>query len=42
MILGTHILAIGSSKVLQLPLHLFTNTLYGYNNHQLLHLSQVF
>ena len=29
MILGTHILAIGSSKVLQLPLHLFTWTLYG-------------
>ena len=28
MILGTHILDIGLSKVLQLPLHLFTNTLY--------------
>ena len=29
MILGTHILDIGLSKVSQLPLHLFTNTLYG-------------
>ena len=28
MILGTHILDIGLSKVLQLPLHLFTNTYY--------------
>ena len=32
MILGTHILDIGLSKVLQLPLHLFTNTLYRSNN----------
>ena len=31
MILGTHNLAIGSSSVLQLPLHLFTCTLYGQN-----------
>ena len=31
MILGTHIFAIGSYKVLQLPLHLFTNTLYELN-----------
>ena len=29
MTLGTHILDIELSKVLQLPLHLFTNTLYG-------------
>ena len=29
MTLGTHILDIGLSKVLQLPVHLFTNTLYG-------------
>ena len=31
MILGTHILDIGLSKVSQLPLHLFTWTLYGKN-----------
>ena len=31
MVLGTHILDIGLSKVSQLPLHLFTNTLYGQN-----------
>ena len=29
MVLGTHILDIGLSKVSQLQLHLFTNTLYG-------------
>ena len=29
MILGTHILDKGLSKVSKLPLHLFTNALYG-------------
>ena len=31
MIFGTHIFVKGLSSILQLPLHLFTKTLYGQN-----------
>ena len=33
---GTHNLAYGSLTLLQLPLHLFTRILYGYNEVSLL------